>query len=134
MIAILAAVLAVVVHHFVDVRVSVKVVPYTSELTWRDGDVDHEGHTQERLTVLDGQRKSADILLVGASVPGMFLSVIWVKLCSLSLCPFRSVRSWCRHLRCSVASSPREYTLACCAPPQERTAATRGALCWTVYR
>ena len=53
-----------VAHHFLQIRVCMKIVPYQQEIAWKDGNVDHEGHTQESLTVLDGERKRYDVLIL----------------------------------------------------------------------
>lgn len=49
---------------WMDISVVLRVVPYEAELVWVDGGVDHDATTQQRLTVLSGDRKPYDVVLV----------------------------------------------------------------------
>lgn len=50
--------------NYMDISVNLRVVPYEAELVWVGGGVDHDATTQQRLTVLSGDRKPYDVVFV----------------------------------------------------------------------
>jgi hypothetical protein len=72
---------------WMDISVSLRVVPFEAELVWVDGGVDHDASTQQRLTVLSGERRRYDVVFVhrvplpGVCVPMGYWRLLCVQVC-----------------------------------------------------